>query len=238
MKTSVFDFVRHHIYIILGALCVVIVGIIYIVSMGSAGRVIDPADIIYDAGAPAPVLAQQYEPANIETPAEAPTEMPATTAPTEEPALILVHIVGEVANPGVFELEDGARVYDVLQLAGGETEDADLARINLAAFLHDAMQIIIPAVGDDIDEVFIFADGAGAPGPGASGGAAAQGGQVNINTATAEQLQTLPGVGPVMAENIIAYRESIGGFTSVDDLINVTRIGEATLERLRPLVTV
>ncbi|MCL1786830.1 MAG: helix-hairpin-helix domain-containing protein [Defluviitaleaceae bacterium] len=230
MKTSAWDFVKDHIYIILGALCVVVVGIIYIVSQAPSGRVIDAADVIYDAGAsPVQVLAQAYEPEY------EPEYEPATaiSAPTQaESIFVMVHIVGEVEAPGVYRLEDGARVYDVLQMAGGATADADLARINLAAFLQDTMQIIVPAVGDEIEEVFIFAEGST---PGASG---AQGGLVNINTATLAQLQTLPGVGPVMAENIIAYRESVGGFTSVDDLINVTRIGEATLERLRPLVTV
>ncbi|MCL1788674.1 MAG: helix-hairpin-helix domain-containing protein [Defluviitaleaceae bacterium] len=235
MKTSALEFIRDHIFIILGVLCVLVVGVIYIVSRTPQGRLVDPADVIYDAAADPQVLAQQYEPAPAVSTAEAPPMRVEPEAP-QAPEIIVVHIVGEVENPGVFELETGARVYDALQLAGGATEDADLTRINLAAFLQDAMQIIVPAVGDNVDEVFIFAEGSA---PGASPGPPPQtGGLVNINTATLEQLQTLPGVGPVMAENIIAYRESVGGFASVDDLINVTRIGEATLERLRPLVTV
>ena len=228
MKNFAFDFIKDHIYIVLGVLCVVIIGVIYITTRGQTGRsVIEAADTIYNPA----VLEQQYEPA---APEPAIAEVEPTPAP-DEPIVILVHIVGEVNNPGVFELVDGTRVYDVLQMAGGATEYADLARINLASFLRDAMQIIIPAIGDDIYDVLIYADAAEAP---AASTPAQAGGLVNINTATSAELQTLPGVGPVLAENIIEFRESHGNFSSVDELINVARVGPATLDRLRSLITV
>ncbi|MCL2285518.1 MAG: helix-hairpin-helix domain-containing protein [Firmicutes bacterium] len=221
------EFVKDNIYVILGGLCVVVVGIIFMASRGtSGGRIIQAEDIIY-------MPAAQNIPAPTAPEAELPPMPPEPIA--EEPTTIVVHIVGEVNSPGVYSLYYGARVDDVLQMAGGETQNADLARVNLAAFLQDAMQIIIPAIGDDITDVFIYDDTASAR----SGVSSAQtDGLININTATVAELQTLPGVGPVLATNIIEFRESHGGFSSVDELINVSRIGQATLDRLRDLVTV
>ena len=224
---NLLDFIKDNIYVLLGSLCVVVVGVIFMASRGaSGGRVIQPEDVVY-----MPVVHDTAAPTAPEV------ELPCvpTQLIVEEPAKIVVHIVGEINNPGVFQLYYGARVDDVLQMAGGETEYADLARVNLAAFLRDAMQIIIPAIGDDISEVFIYDDTA----PAVMGTPSAQtAGLVNINTATAAELQTLPGVGPVLASNIIEFRETHGGFTSVEELINVSRIGQATLDRLRDLVTV
>lgn len=227
MKNSAMDFIKDNIYIVLGVLCVIIIGVIYLATRGQTGRgVVDAADTIYSPAA----FAQQYEPAAAEAPAAEPP-----LVILDEPIEIIVHIVGEVNNPGVFRLEDGDRVYDVLQMAGGATEYADLARVNLAAFLRDAMQIIVPAIGDDMYDVFIYADAAETPAANASAQVA---GLVNINTATLAELQTLPGVGPVLAGNIIEFRETHGNFSAVDELINVARIGPATLDRLRDLVTV
>jgi len=227
VKNSVTDFIKNNIYIVLGVLCVVVIGIIYIATSGQTGRsVIDAADTIYNPT----VLAQQYEPAATEAPAVEPPPIH-----PDEPIAIIVHIVGEVNHPGVFQLTDGDRVYDALQMAGGATAYADLARINLASFLRDAMQIIVPAIGDDIYDVFIYADAAETP---AANAPAQIGGLVNINTAALAELQTLPGVGPILAGNIIEFRETHGSFSSVEELINVSRIGPATLDRLRDLVTI
>jgi len=226
MKSSAFDFVKDNIYIVLGVLCVIIVGVIYITTRGQTGRgIIEAADTIYNPI----VLEQQYEPA-IPEPAIAEVQLT-----PDEPIAIFVHIVGEVNNPGVFQLADGTRVYDVLQMAGGATAYADLTRINLASFLRDAMQIIVPAIGDDISDVFIYADATESP---AVHTPAQAGGLINVNTASLAELQTLPGVGPVLAENIIEFRESHGNFSSIDELMNVARIGPATLDRLRDFVTV
>jgi len=224
MKNTVLEFIKDHIYVILGGACIVIIGLVYIFLQmgGGAARVIQPDDIVYSPAT-----------TNVTT-APVVTEPP-TAAPTEAERTIVVHIVGEVLRPGVFELTYGARVNDVLQLAGGETEYADIGRVNLAAFLRDAMQIIIPAIGEDVEEVFVFAEDTPDTG---QGQAAQASGLVNINTASLAELQTLPGIGPVLAQNIVDFREAHGGFTSVEELIGVNRIGATTLERLRPLVTV
>jgi competence protein ComEA len=152
--------------------------------------------------------------------------------PANEPDYIVVHIAGEVNYPGVFTLREGARVNDALYMAGGETEYANLMRVNLAAFLQDAMQIIIPAEGDYTTAVFVF--GGNAQG---TGGITASG-LINLNTATSAQLQTISGIGPARAQNIIDFRETHGNFSSVDELIHISGIGAVTLENLRPHVTV
>ena len=147
------------------------------------------------------------------------------------PADIVVHIEGAVNQPGVYTVSYGSRVNDILVIAGGATEEADLSRINLAAFLEDAQQIIIPVLQEEGNFEANLA-------PESMAAQAGSGGLVNVNTADQAQLVTLPGVGPVLAGNIIAYREVHGPFATVDDLRNVPRIGEVTLENLRDLVTV
>jgi competence protein ComEA len=161
----------------------------------------------------------------------------ATTATATE---VVVHVAGAVASPGVRRLPPGSRVIDALDAAGGALPDADLPRINLAAPLVDGQQVYVPKPGEQPP----VAAGPGAPGvAGAAGGAAGPGGSlpgalVDLNTATAEQLDTLPGVGPSTAAAIIAHRDQNGPFTSVDQLLDVRGIGEAKLEQLRDLVSV
>jgi competence protein ComEA len=205
------DFIKKHAYFLLGTACIIIAGIIFIASRETENIHNEPAnnDVFFHA-------------ANNEPPAEFSSETPAT---------LIIHITGAVNSPGVFELPRGARVIDALELAGGPTSYADTNRVNLAEFLQDAMQIIIPAEGQELDAVFIFSE-THTPAGGNSGGI------ININTATLSELQTLSGIGPVLAQNIIDFREAHGNFSSVDELIHVPRIGEATLERLRPNITV
>jgi len=218
------DLIKKHGFFILGGVCLIIVGVIYILS-----RTASPAEVVRSGENLLAEAPEVYASAPAE---QALTEAAPIPIPMQTPEYIFVHIVGAVNSPGVFELPAGARVNDVLTLAGGETQYADLTQINLAAVLQDAMQIIVPEFGEDIDAVFVF-------GGTATGQTASQAdGLININTATAQELQALPGVGPVLAQNIIDFRESHGGFTSVDELIHVTRIGQATLERLRPLVVI
>ncbi len=145
----------------------------------------------------------------------------ATAAPVE--AVIYVHILGQVVRPGLYELPDGARAVDAVAAAGGFTEQADAAGLNLARFVSDGEQIVVPAVGETA---------AGAA-PGIAGD-----GRVNLNTADAAALDTLPGVGPATAANILAWREENGRFESVEDLLDVGGIGEAKLDAIRDLVTV
>lgn len=138
-------------------------------------------------------------------------------------SVIYVHILGQVAHPGLYALRDGDRAVDIVAAAGGFTDQADPAGLNLARFLTDGEQILVPAVGE-------------APPAGAVGGVTADG-KVNLNTADAAALDTLPRIGPALAERILAWREQNGRFTSVDDLLDVPGIGSATLEGLRDLVT-
>lgn len=221
MKTTALEFLKSHIYIILGGLCIVIIGLIYIFSRLQPGRQILPQDIIHDSTAAA-------------DPAEYTPQQPEEQQ--EDNRTIIVHIVGEVQNPGVFTLPYGSRVNQVLQMAGGGTIYADLSRINLAAVVQDAMQIRIPAFGDDTEDLFVY-DQASPPANALQPGITAAG-LVNINTASLTELQTLPRIGPAMAQRIIDFREAHGNFTSVDELINIANIGDATLAGLRDLVTI
>ena len=138
--------------------------------------------------------------------------------------VIYIHILGQVNDPGLYALHDGDRAVDVVAAAGGLTPSADPAALNLARFLSDGEQIIVPAVGESI------------PVSGVAGGAVS-GGKVNINTADEPTLETLPRVGPAMAARILAWRAANGRFTAVEDLMSVSGIGEKTFEGLKDLVT-
>lgn len=184
-----------------------------------------------DAGvAPSPTAAP---------PAPGPSGTP-TPTPTATPAApVVIHVAGAVAAAGVVELPAGARVHDAVEAAGGAQGDADLSALNLARVLLDGEQVYVPREGESPPPAVAAPDGgtgsgAGEPG-GEPGGQAA--GPVNLNTATAEQLDTLPGIGPALAGRILDWRDLNGGFRSVDDLTEVSGIGPATLERLRPLVS-
>lgn len=148
----------------------------------------------------------------------------ATEATEATGAVVYVHVLGEVERPGVYQLRDGDRVVDAIAAAGGFTGAADQQGVNLARFLSDGEQILVPPPG---------AVPTGGPAPGEPAG-----GKINLNTASGAELETLPRVGPAMAERIIAWRDENGPFTSVDDLLGVTGIGDKTFEALRDLVTV
>lgn len=141
---------------------------------------------------------------------------------------IVVHVVGAVAAPGVQHLPAGSRVADAVEAAGGASPDADLSRINLAAVATDGQQVYVLRQGEQQPR----------PPAGGTGDPAGGEGPVNVNTATASQLEELPGVGPATAEAIIAHRDQHGPFGSVDDLIDVRGIGEAKLEQIRERATV
>lgn len=155
----------------------------------------------------------------------------ATDAPAA-PALVIVHVAGAVVSPGVHELDVGARVLDAVRAAGGPEGDADLDGLNLASPLVDGQRVYVPVTGE--------VDPASVP----SGAAAAASepvgptGPLDLNTATAELLESLPGVGPATAAAIIDDRDRNGPFASVDDLDRVPGIGPAKLAALRDLVTV
>lgn len=151
-----------------------------------------------------------------------------------------VYVVGQVRHPGVVTLAPGARVEDAVQAVGGATEKADLAVMNLARRVIDGERIVVPKPGEKLPTADPVPDpgAAGAATDEAGSGAAAPGAPVDLNTATVAQLDALPGVGPVIAGRIVAWRQENGRFTSVDDLSEVQGIGDATMARLRPLVRV
>ena len=141
---------------------------------------------------------------------------------------VTVHAAGAVTTPGVYRLPGGSRVSDLLSAAGGATHDADLDQLNLAAPLADGERILVPRRGESVPEA--------AAGSTSGGNASTM--KVDLNTATAEELDQLPGIGPATAEAIIRHRETHGRFRSVTDLLEVRGIGEAKLSQLRPLVKV
>ena len=179
-------------------------------------------------------------------------------------ATVRVHVAGAVNNPGVYTLPAQGRAVDAIAAASGAAADADLDRVNLAGALSDGVQIYVPHRGETAAPAPIQPNGGtanagqGNAANGAAQNGASQGGTqpqpartltpagsaqkgstpVNINTATAEELQSLPRIGPAMAQRIIAWREAHGGFRSVDELDAVPGIGPSMLENLRPLVTV
>lgn len=144
----------------------------------------------------------------------------------ESPKLV-VHVVGAVRRPGLYRLSEGSRIADALARAGGATRKADLTVVNLAAPLSDGVQVVVARR--------VPAAGAASAALGSSA-APAPSGPVHLNTATLEQLDALPGVGPVTAQKILDYRDQNGGFASVDELDAVPGIGPARMEQLREAV--
>jgi competence protein ComEA len=151
-------------------------------------------------------------------------------APTEAP--IAVHVIGAVPRPGLYEFAEGARVQDAIDAAGGLLADANVEALNLAAPLEDGRQLEIP-----------YADGAAPVVSGANTFATSEPASsdtelININTASAEELNSLPGIGPTTAQKIVEYREANGPFNSVEDILNVSGIGPVTFDEIKDLITV
>lgn len=206
---------RLFVYIAAGLL-VLVVGTLGVVSMrtGSAAST-DGVTIV--AGDPATGAAEG-------------AEFSSSTTSTTQAPLIYVQVAGEVRRPGVYQVAPGARLFQAVLQAGGFTEDADQQSVTLAARLTDGCRVYVPRVGEPIVDQTV------SPELQAGGPAEADTGPVSLNSATLEQLDSLPGVGPAIAQDIIAYREAQGPFTSVDQLTDVPGIGPAKLEKLRPLV--
>ena len=154
-------------------------------------------------------------------PLEPVAEAPARTA-------LVVHVVGEVRRPGLYRLRDGSRIADAVRRAGGARHGADLAALNLAAPLVDGVQVLVPSQ---------VVEAAMSPGTAAVGGGAPAAPAVSLSSATVEELDELPGVGPITAQKIVDYRAEHGPFASVDDLDAVPGIGPTRIEQLRDLVT-
>lgn len=175
-----------------------------------------PAGVVAVAGSPPPdALALRREPV---------------------PSELVVHVAGAVVRPGVYRLPPGARIADALAAAGGPAPDAVLDAVNLARPVQDGGQLLIP----DASATVPAGDrnsGEG-PAPGGGGGAWRPDGTLDLNLATAADLEELPGIGPVLAERIVSHREATGGFTEIGQLREVPGIGEKTFQSVAPLVTV
>jgi competence protein ComEA len=157
-----------------------------------------------------------------------PTLAASSPSPTTGPSSIVVYVAGAVLTPGVYTLEPASRVTDAVIAAGGSGKDADLDVVNLAATVHDGERVYVPTIGEAVPAVI------GDPPPGSTVPA----GPVNVNSATPQQLDVLPGVGPATAAAIVAHREQHGPFQSVEQLGEVRGIGSVKLDALRGLVTV
>lgn len=139
----------------------------------------------------------------------------------EKPTYIYIDLKGEVINPGVYKVESNTRLYQLIHMAGGLTQEADTLRINLSITLFDEDVIYIPNINDDPSDNPIIDP---------------QDERIDINRASFEQLQTLPGIGPTTAQNIIDYRNEVGYFETIEDIKNVSGIGEATFNTIKDLI--
>ncbi len=143
-------------------------------------------------------------------------------------ASIYIDIGGEVKKPGVYEMDSGARVYEVIDQAGGLTEEADTSSINQAEMIEDGSKIYIPSVSEKEADT----------GSEHRSGIDDKSGSININTADADELQSIPGIGPVTAEKIIDYRKTNGPFTNIEDLKLINGIGDKTFEKMKDKVSI
>jgi len=151
--------------------------------------------------------------------------------PTSTNTPIIVHIVGEVLNPGIYEMEEEQRISDLIKCAGDVTENADLEKVNLASIIFDGQQIVIPSIkivteAKDDAELITKADDNVSNAP------------ININYCTLEELIELPGIGQVKAEAILTYREEKGPFLVKEDIVKVTGIGESIFNSIKDSITV
>jgi competence protein ComEA len=158
-------------------------------------------------------------------PGQARTAVVAMRAEPAPARKLLVHVVGAVREPGLYRLDDGSRVDDALQAAGGPKPKAALGLINLAAPVADGQQVIVPVRSRE-----------GATGGGAGDSPSSPSGPIHLNSATLQELDTLPGIGPITAQKILDYRNEHGAFSSVDELDSVPGIGPARLAELKNLV--
>lgn len=146
---------------------------------------------------------------------------------------IKIHVIGEVQNTGMIELDEGARISDIIEAAGGSTENADLSKVNLAYEVEDGQKVYIPSINDERVEQYVT----NGSGEGIIEEETKKG-LVNINTATQTELETLTGIGPSTALKIITYREENGKFKSIEDIKNIPGIGDSKFENIKDFIYV
>ncbi|MCL4274234.1 MAG: ComEA family DNA-binding protein [Anaerolineales bacterium] len=171
----------------------------------------------------------------------APAGQPIELKPAPTKAPIVVHVVGAVPRPGLYQFVEGARIQDAIDAAGGLMTSANVDAINLAALLTDGQQLNIPyksgeePTGDDDDDSSLNLPGSGdetsTPPP-------SSGDRININTATVSELDSLPGIGPSLAQRIVDYRTQNGAFSTIEGIMEVSGVGPATFENIKDLITV
>lgn len=179
-------------------------------------------------------LAKRTQPAPIIIHPPEPTTTPAPTA-TASPIQIFVN--GQVVTTAVYELPPGSIVEDAILLAGGFTDEANTAVVNLAQSLKDGDQVYVPAMGEDVPDLPVVTTKSNVVSD-ENPSATNSGGLININTATMEELDSLPGVGPSTAQKILAHRQEQGLFTSIEEIMDVSGIGEAKFGQIEALITV
>lgn len=220
--------------------CVIAVGMICFLVAG-----------IIVAGLPSPERRQPNARAEANRNAQSESRIANELAPTEhtvaapvsvrepEPEWVL-YITGAVRRPGVYRLPPDSRLLKLVEAAGGLDASADQVAVNMAAFLQDGLHVHVPARGEEphTDAQTVFRGTSVSPGAATSAGTPRAGVPLNINSASAEELTTLNGIGPATAGNIVEHRLRNGRFYSVDDLLHVTGIGRVRLEQLRNYVTV
>jgi competence protein ComEA len=192
---------------------------VYILILCGLGTVIGLVLFVANRPRPAPII--------ISTPI--PTVAP-PLEPSPTPHPLRVYVTGAVVNPDVYILPQASIVKDAVQAAGGATADADLDRINLALQVHDQQQIYVPRQGEDAVPI--------PPPGGRSVPVVPSGSRVNINTASLDELETLPGIGPAIAQRIIDYRSQNGGFATIEEIMDVKGIGPATFAEIEDAITV
>lgn len=163
-----------------------------------------------------------------------------TNVVNKEITIIAIHITGEVNNQGIIYLSEGSRLADAIALAGGETKNADLSQINLAYILEDGQKIYVPKKNEKISEYITIGTGNNVieEDSNSLNNLKGEKSKVNINTATLNELDSLPGIGPSTAQKIIDYRQENGNFKKIEDLQNVKGIGTAKYEELKNEITV
>ena len=209
---------RRDVWLVVALIVVAVLAAVVLKSRSAEPRIAPPAEAP-EVAAPAAVVSP------------GPVVSPGAATPPASGATILVHVAGAVRRPGLYEMPAGSRIADGIDLARGPKPTADLNALNLAEPLADGQKIDVPRRGEDVEV-------AAPTSPPATGASPLPGPVIDLNTADQVALETIPGIGPVTAQAIIAYRTEVGSFESIDQLLEVSGIGPATLESMRPYVTV